>query len=140
MVVASGPARGKLALDVAVGRADTPAMTTSDPAALFRAMLGEWERMANSVGGEALRSDEWSRAMHGAQNAGLQAQAAWKEASTRALAAANMPSRTEFEQLSARIGGIEQSLARIEAALAPNASAPVRPRPPRTRKPPEPQG
>ena len=63
-------------------------MTTNDPAALFRAMLGEWEKMANSVGGDALRSDEWTRAMHGAQNAGLQAQAAWKDASTRALAAA----------------------------------------------------
>lgn len=115
-------------------------MTTNDPAAFFRAMLGEWEKMANTVGGDALRSDEWSRAMHGAQGATLQAQAAWKEASTRALAAANMPSRTEFEQLSARIGGIEASLARIEAALAVPTSTPDKPRPTRTRKPPEPQG
>jgi len=115
-------------------------MTTNDPAALFRAMLGEWEKMANSVGGDALRSDEWTRAMHGAQNAGLQAQAAWKDASTRALAAANMPSRTEFEELSARIGGIEASLARIEAAIATAAPNPGKPRPSRTRKPPEPQG
>lgn len=111
-------------------------MTTNDPAAFFRAMLGEWEKMANSLGGEALRSDEWSRAMHGAQGATLQAQAAFKEASTRALAAANLPSRTEFEQLSARIGGIEDSLARIEAALGARAPSPAKPRPTRTRKPP----
>lgn len=111
-------------------------MTTNDPAALFRAMLGEWEKMANSVGGDALRSDEWSRAMHGAQGATLQAQAAFKEASSRALAAANMPSRTEFEQLSARIAGIEDSLARIEAALGAGPLPAAKPRPTRTRKPP----
>lgn len=117
-------------------------MTTNDPAAFFRAMLGEWERMANAVGGDALRSDEWSRAMHGARGATLQAQTAFKEASTRALAAANMPSRTEFEQLSARITGIEDSLARIEAAIgarpAPAAEGrPARIRPTRTRRPPQ---
>ncbi len=115
-------------------------MNTNDPAAFFRAMLGEWEKMANTVGGDALRSDEWSRAMHGAQGATLQAQAAWKEASTRALAAANMPSRTEFEQLSARIAGIEESLARIESALGARAPSPAKPRPTRTRTPPESQG
>ena len=115
-------------------------MTTNDTAAFFRAMLGEWKKMANSVGGDALRSDEWSRAMHGAQGATLQAQAALKEASTRALAAANMPSRTEFEQLSARIGGIEDSLARIEAALGARTTPSTKPRPTRTRQPPEPQG
>lgn len=122
-------------LDARLRRADTPPMTTNDPAAFFRAMLGEWEKMANSVGGEALRSEGWSRAMHGAQNAGLQAQAAWTEASTRMLAAANLPSRAEFEQLSHRIGGLEASLARIEAALAVRAPLTDKPRPTRTRKP-----
>ena len=38
----------------------------TDPAAFFRAMLGEWEKMANSVGGDVLKSEEWTRAMHGA--------------------------------------------------------------------------
>lgn len=117
-------------------------MTTQDPAALFRAMLGEWEKMANSLGGEVLKSDDWARSMHQAQGATLNARAAYKGMMDRALAASNMPSRTEVEDLSARIGGIEASLQRIEALLQegrpPAASA--RPKPPRTRKPPEPQG
>lgn len=113
-------------------------MTTNDPSALFRAMLGEWEKMANSLGGDMLRSDGWARTMHGAQGATLNAQAAVKQLSDRMLAAANMPSRTEFEQLSARIGGIEASLVRIEALLNGQAAAPAsdRPKLPRTRKPP----
>lgn len=117
-------------------------MTTNDPAAFFRAMLGEWERMANSLGGDMLKSDEWSRTMHGAQGATLQAQAAFKGAMERALAGANMPSRSEVEDLSARIGGIEASLARIEALLRADrpAAPPAKPRPTRNRTPPEPQG
>ena len=115
-------------------------MTTTDPSAFFRAMLGEWEKMANSMGGDMLKSDEWARTMHGAQGATLNAQAAFKQMMTRALAAADMPSRTEFEQLSARIGGIEAALFRIEALLKGDPpAAPERPKPPRTRKPPEPQ-
>lgn len=111
----------------------------SDPSAFFRTMLGEWEKMANSLGGEALKSDDWTRTMHGAQGATLTAQAAFRAMMTRALAAADMPSRTEFEQLSARIGGMEAALFRIEALLkgAPPPPAPARPKVPRTRKPPE---
>ena len=114
-------------------------MTTSDPAAFLRTMLGEWEKMANSLGGDALKSDDWSRTMHTAQGATLNAQAAFKQVMARALAAADMPSRTEFEDLSARIGGIEAALFRIEALLREGAppAVPERPKPPRTRKPPE---
>lgn len=111
-------------------------MTVPDPASFFRQMLGEWEKMANNIGGQVMQSDEWSRTMHGAQSAQLQAQAATKAMMERALAAANMPSRAEVEDLSARMGRIEASLARIEAALLP-AATPVRPKPTRGRKPPE---
>jgi hypothetical protein len=112
-------------------------MTVPDPASLFRQMLGEWEKMANSVGGQMLQSDEWSRTMHGAQGAQLQAQATAKAMMERVLAAANMPSRTEIEDLSARLGRMEASLARIEAVLLPSPT-PVRPKPTRGRRPPEP--
>lgn len=112
----------------------------TDPAALFRTMLGEWEKLANGVGGDLMKSDGWSQAMNGAQNAGLEAQAAMKAASDRALAAVNLPSRTDFTDLSARIGRIEATLARIEGHLtgAPPA-LPQRPKPTRGRKPVEEQ-
>jgi hypothetical protein len=115
-------------------------MTTNDPAAFFREMLGEWEKMANSVGGNMLKSDQWSQTMHGANAATMNAQAALKQVMERGLAAANMPSRGEIEDLSARIARIEAALYRIEALLTDGASLPERskPRPTRGRKPPGP--
>ena len=111
------------------------AMTNPDPTAFFRTMLGEWEKMANSLGAGALKSDEWSRSMNQASGAALSAQAAMKGMTERALAAANLPSRSEFEDLSARIGRIEESLERIEAAVGAR-SVSTAPRPTRGRKPP----
>lgn len=108
----------------------------TDPAALFRVMLGEWEKLTNGMGGDLLKTDEWSRAMNGAQTAALQAQGAVKEQMGKALAAANMPSRAEFEDLSARLGRMEATLARIEAAVVGGVAIADRPRPTRTRKPP----
>ena len=113
-------------------------MTTQDPAAFFRTMLGEWEKMANRVGGDALKSEDWARSMNQASNATMTAQAALKSMTDRALAAANMPSKTEFDDLSARIGRIEETLARIEAAVsASGAAASDKPRPTRGRTPPK---
>ncbi len=110
----------------------------TDPGALFRSILGEWEKLTNSVGGDLLKSEEWARTMHGASAATTNAQAATKTFMERSLAAANMPSRTEFENLSARIGGIEDSLARIEALLGAGKRRPSgAAQPTRGRKPPE---
>ncbi len=108
----------------------------TNPADLFRSMLGEWEKMANGVGGDLLKSDDWARAMNAGTAAHVQAQGTMKEAMGKALAAANMPSRADFEDLSARIGRIEASLARIEAAVV-GGSDPARPKPTRGRRPPE---
>ncbi|MBN8806627.1 MAG: hypothetical protein J0I47_00090 [Sphingomonas sp.] len=111
-------------------------MTNTDPAALFREMLGEWEKMANTVGGGFARSDEFARAMHGATAAQLNSQEAVGAMMTRALAAANMPSRAEIEDLSARLARIEAQLARIEERLGGSPPRADRPKPKRTRKPP----
>ena len=112
--------------------ADTP-----DPSALFRQMVGEWEKFANSVGGNVAKSDQFSQAMHGANAATMQVQEAVKAAMERALAAANMPSRDEVADLSARLARVEASLGRIEAALAGGPKPRNdRPRPSRTRTPP----
>jgi hypothetical protein len=109
----------------------------TDPGAFFRTMLGEWEKLANGVGGDLLKTGEWSRAMNAGQTAQLEAQAALNGITERALAAANLPSRTEFADLSARIGRIEAALERIEGHLAGTPpTAPQRPKPTRGRKPP----
>ena len=112
-------------------------MTSGDPAAFFRDMLGEWEKMANSVGGDFAKSGEFARALHGATGATMQTQEAMNAMMSRALAAANMPSRAEIEDLSGRLARIEGQLGRIEAALGGKPEKPRRDKPKRTRKPPQ---
>jgi hypothetical protein len=107
----------------------------TNPADFFRSMLGEWEKMTNNVGGDLLKSEDWARAMNVGTAAHVQAQGAVKEAMGKALAAANMPSRAEFEDLSARIARMEAQLARIEAAVTAGSDT-GRPKPTRNRRPP----
>ena len=114
-------------------------MTSTDPAAMFRDMLGEWEKMANSLGGGLAKSDDFTRFMHGATAAQMNTQEAVSGMMTRALAAANMPSRAEIEDLSARFARMEATLARIEEKLG-GVPERDRPKPSRTRKPPERKG
>lgn len=109
----------------------------SDPTALLREWLGQWEKLANSVGGEALKSEEFTRSLHGAGNATMTMQAALSQAMDRALATTNLPSRSDLADLSARVGRMEASLARIETMLTVASGAtPAATGPKRTRKPP----
>ena len=107
-----------------------------DPADFFRTMLGQWEKMTNSFGGEALKSEEFARGMNTASTASMAMQQAFAQSMEKSLAAANLPSRTDIEDLARRIAGIESTLARIEAALGP-VPKPDKPRPTRGRKPPK---
>lgn len=108
----------------------------TDPMSMWRDFLGQWEKAANDMGGQLLQRPEAAEAMHKATALGLQAQTALHEAMSKMLSAANMPSKAEVEALGARLGAIEASLARIEAAIGAAASpAPAAPKPARTRKP-----
>ncbi len=106
----------------------------ADPMALFRDMVGQWEKFANQYGGQMLQRPEAAQAMHAATNAGLQLQNAVQEGMSKVLTAANMPSKAEVADIGQRLTAIEASLARIEAALLPAAPSDAA-RPPRTRKP-----
>lgn len=114
---------------------DTPNL---DPFGLARNWMSSWEKLVNEHGTELLAKPEAARAMQAMSGAAVQLQAVSAEASAKLLAAANLPSRTDFEGLGARLGAIEASLARIEQGLrsvAPD-STPARPAVARTRKPP----
>lgn len=108
-------------------------MTKPDPGTFFREMLGQWEGIANQFGAELMKS--------GASTAGLKARDAAKEAMSRALEAANMPSREDMTDMTARMRGIEARLERIETLLEKLAGAAGpggdRPKPKRTKKPPK---
>lgn len=118
--------------------------TPPDPAAFFRDMLGQWENAANEFGANLMKSGEFARTVQGATTISLKAQEAAHEAMSRALAAANMPSRGEVADIAARLQGVEERLARIEALLSALAgdrgtaapAAPARPKPKRTKVPP----
>ncbi|HEX8387633.1 MAG TPA: poly(R)-hydroxyalkanoic acid synthase subunit PhaE [Sphingomonas sp.] len=118
-------------------------MSSSPPDlfAMFRTAMTEWEKMANSQGSQTLRSEEFARMIGGATNASAHAQEAFRGVMERALAAANMPSRAEIEDISARLSRIEGALFRMEAKLsemaAGDADKPAPKGPTRNRKPPE---
>jgi len=113
-------------------------MTTPpiDPMAMFRDFVGQWEKMANELGGEVLQRPQAAQTIHTVTALGLQAQNAAHEAMAKMLAAANMPSKAEVVAIGERLGAIEASLMRIEAALgASNAQQRAVPKPSRTRTP-----
>lgn len=117
--------------------------STPDPASLFREMLGQWESMANEFGANMLKSGEFTRVMHGANAANMKLKEARTDLMERALDAANMPTKGEVADLSARLGRIEATVDRIEAMLVAQSggavaspAVPPRPKPARTRKPP----
>ena len=110
---------------------------TPDPAAFFRDMLGQWEKAVNSFGGEAMKSEDFARSMGAATNATMNMQAGLQQVTERALAQANLPSRSDIEALAARTASVEAALARIEATLGSATPDPAKPRPTRGRKPPK---
>lgn len=110
----------------------------SNPADFFRDMLGQWEKMANSLGSEAMKSEGFARGMQGASGAGLAMQGAWREQMDKALAAANMPTRADIDALAARLYAIEATLARIDARLGGGTEpAPATSKPKRNRRAPK---
>ncbi len=109
-----------------------------DPAAMFRDMLGQWEKMSNEWGSQLLQSSEFSKSMQGVTALSLKLQQGSQEAMQKVLTASNLPSRADILELGAQVRGVEERLSRIEAALATiGATPPVpeRPKPLRTRKP-----
>lgn len=89
-----------------------------DPGAFFRDMMAQWGKTAGgAANGDRPKPEDFVRLLFGATGATGGAQAAFKEMTERALAAASVPTRSEIDELSARIGRIEAALFRIEARL-----------------------
>ena len=110
--------------------------TGADPMVMMRSALDQWEKLANEYGAQFLQRPETTKALQSMTSGYLQMQKSIQDAMGKALAAANLPSRTDIEALSARLGAIEASLARIEAGKSASPLSASLPRPPRTRKPP----
>jgi hypothetical protein len=108
----------------------------TDPMAIFRDAVTQWEKMANDFGGQFMGRPETAQAMHQATGIALKAQQGAHEAMAKLLSAANMPSKADVEALAARMAAIEASLARIESAIAaPKNATSATAKPKRTRTP-----
>ena len=113
-----------------------------DPMALWRDLLGQWEKSVNTLANETMGSEEYSRSMNGAMGVTLKMQETMKDVMATYLANMNLPSRVDFTRLDERVQGIEGRLDRIIALLERSASGgsaptkPAAPRPPRTKRPP----
>ena len=127
-------------LDASLSGASNGSMTDipNDPMAFFRQMVSHWEKATNELGGKVASSSEFAQGMHGMTTASLTVQQAVSEATGKALAAANMPTRSDMIALGERLGAVEARLIRIEALITQSASgsAPLSNGPKRTRKPP----
>jgi hypothetical protein len=112
-----------------------------DPAAMFRDMLGQWEKLSNDVANQAMQSSEFGRAMSSMTTMSLAAQNAMSEHTAKVLMGMNLPSRSELLGVATQISALDERLGRIEAMLqkltgvSPVPERPNLPRPPRTRKP-----
>ncbi|WP_219893178.1 poly(R)-hydroxyalkanoic acid synthase subunit PhaE [Aquisediminimonas profunda] len=114
--------------------------STSDPFSMFRDMVNQWEKAANEYGGKIASTSEFAQGMQGVTAISLQVQQAVQEAMTKVLAAANIPSRDDIATLSARVAAVEAQLSRVVAALgATTASSDAKPKPKRTKQPPQKQ-
>ena len=126
-------------LDVRYSNAKHTAMsekTPTDPFAMFRDMVNQWEKAANDYGGKIAGSSEFARSMQGATAFSMQIQQAVHEGMTKVLAATNIPSREDLAALGERVGNIEAQLSRIESALGASTTHSSSPKPKRTKQPP----
>lgn len=117
--------------------------TPLDPFALWREMLGQWERSANSLANQAMGSDEVARAAHALSTVALRLQEATQDVVATSLRALNLPTREDVMGLHDRLARIEARLEQLQQAQAVRATPPaahppadsVPARPARTRKP-----
>jgi len=118
----------------------------TDPAAIWQTMLGEMEKGFNSFANQAMASPEFSKVMNqvGGVTAGTQKQLG--ELMEKYLVGMNLPSRAQMIGMAERLQAIEGQLNEIKAMLhrmsrdSGTADGDGSPRPPRTRRPPTPDG
>ena len=117
----------------------------TDPLALWRDMLGQWEKSVNTLANQTMASEDYSRQMNGAMSLSLKLQESMRDAMTAYLSQMNLPSRTDVARLDERLGAVELKLDRLIAltergvaavGAVPAADSTRPPRPPRTKRPP----
>ena len=119
---------------------------STDPAALWQTMLGEMEKGFNDVATQAMASPEFSKALNQAGSVGAGAQKQVGDMMEKYLASLNLPSRGQMVDFAGRLQTMEARLDEIKAMLQQSlatsgtAQGTDPQRPPRTKRPPAPEG
>jgi hypothetical protein len=115
----------------------------SDPAEIWKTMIGEMEKGFNAFANQAMASPEFSRVVNqvGGVSAGAQKQLG--DLMEKYLVSMNLPSRAQMVSMAERLQSIEGQLNEIKALLQVHnhtgisaAASAAAPRPARTRRPP----
>ncbi len=104
-----------------------------DPFALWRELVGQWEKSVNAAANQTMGSEQFSRSMHGALGGSLQAQETMRTAMAAYLASLNLPSRADVAAIGERLDRI---IALLERQAGPAAQPEPPAKPPRTKRPP----
>ena len=96
--------------------------TTSDnypkgPFALWRNMLGQWEKGMNDAATKTMASGEFSREMNRVPGASLQMNKARKELLARYFDALNLPTKDDLNALGERLQTMEEQIMRVADAV-----------------------
>jgi hypothetical protein len=119
---------------------------SSDPVALWQQMIGEMEKGFNALANQTMSSPEFSRVMNQAGNVSAGAQKQFGEFMEKYLLNMNLPSRAQMVGMAERLQNIEGQLNEIKVLLHQMSavsgmtkdSLAAAPRPPRTKRPPQP--
>ena len=88
-----------------------------DPAALWREMVGQWEKAVNTLATGYMATDEFSREANRVMSASLHIQMGLQEVMGRYFDALNLPTKNDIDGLGERLHAIEDELARVAAAI-----------------------
>jgi Poly(R)-hydroxyalkanoic acid synthase subunit (PHA_synth_III_E) len=88
-----------------------------DPIALWREMLGEWEKGVNAMATKTMASSEFSREMNRVLGASLQLQKTGQELLRRYFDALNLPTKDDFNSLGERLRAMEEQFMRVADAV-----------------------
>ena len=88
-----------------------------DPAALWREMLGQWEKSVNALATEYMGTSEFSREANRVMSASLRIQKGFQEAMGRYFDALNLPTKPDIDRLGERLRAVEDELGRMSATI-----------------------
>ena len=114
---------------------------SSDPAAAWRNVLGEWEKNFNTIANKAMEKEDFAKAMGAATGAATTAQGVLGDVMQRYLSTLNLPSRAELAAIGERLVAMEAQLSHLTHLVQSipgvvDDPATATPKPARTRQPP----